>query len=154
MKDKRIILSALVVATVVAYSQGAHAALGGNADTVTSDEKALSAVRHSTTQQDGYTVVEVVSGSSAVREYLSPAGIVFGIAWNGYVNPDLTHLLGSYAGEYSAALQKAPRTHGQRHQRLVTDNLVVEKWGHMRDLRGRAYVQGLVPSGVTIDEIK
>ncbi len=52
------------------------------------------------------------------------------------------------------ARKKAARTFGRKRQQLTTDNIVVEKWGHMRNLQGRAYVPGLVPAGVSIDEIK
>ncbi len=144
----------MVLAALLASTPWAHATLGGKADTITADRKALSAVHRATTSHSGYTVEEIVFDATAVREYVSPDGIVFGIAWNGYVHPDLMQLLGTYAGEYTAAQKKAPRTHGRRRQRLATENVVVEKWGHMRNLRGRAYAPALVPSGVSIDEIK
>jgi len=35
-----------------------------------------------------------------------------------------------------------------------TDRVVVEKWGNMRNLQGRAYAPALIPPGVSIDEIK
>ena len=69
-------------------------------------------------------------------------------------NPDLTQLLGSYADEYHQALQKTPRKHGRRFNRVKTNRLVVEKWGHMRNLQGRAYVPDLIPPGVNVDDIK
>ena len=154
MKRTRVIAGCLLFATVLAMGQSAQAALGGGADTITSDRKVLQAVSRTTTSYSGYTVQEVVSTATAVREYVSPSGIVFGIAWNGNAYPDLTQLLGFFADEYSAAQQKAEHRFGHRRQRLVTDNIVVETWGHMRNLRGRAYVPGLVPLGVTIDAIQ
>ena len=131
-----------------------QAALGESVDSVAKDRKALSAARGASTVHAGYTVQEVVSDSVTVREYISPAGIVFGIAWNGYTHPDLTPLLGSYAGEYNTALRKTPRKPGRRNAQIRTDRIVVEKWGHMRNLQGRAYVKTLIPQGVSIDEIK
>jgi Protein of unknown function (DUF2844) len=154
LKQKQIISGCLVIVVALAFSQWANAALGGSADTITADRKALQAVHRATTSHNGYTVVEVVSDATAVREYVSPSGVVFGIAWNGYVHPDLAQLLGSYWGEYSAAQQKAARIFGRTRQQLATENIVVEKWGHMRNLQGRAYVPSLVPAGVRIDEIK
>jgi hypothetical protein len=130
------------------------AALGEYADTIQSDRMALSAVRGPTTEHNRYSVHEFVSGATAVREYVSSFGIVFGIAWNGLIHPDLDQLLGSYAGEYHKALQKTPRKPGQRSIRFKTDSVVVEKWGHMRNLQGRAYVPALIPSGVSVDEIR
>ncbi len=154
MKSKRGTLAGVAVVAILASAPWAQATLGGKADTIGADRKALSAVRRASTSRNGYTVEEIVFDSTAVREYVSPAGIVFGIAWNGYVHPDLTQLLGSYSAEYTAARQKAPRTHGRRRQRLATDNVVVEKWGHMRNLGGRAYAPALLPMGVSVDEIK
>jgi hypothetical protein len=66
----------------------------------------------------------------------------------------LSPLLGSYAGEYDDAVRHAQRKPGRRHVQIKTDRIVVEKWGHMRNLQGRAYAADLIPPGVNIDEIK
>ena len=129
------------------------ATLGQPADSVESDRIALSAVRGGTTMQNGYTVQEINYGGTAVREYVSSSGIVFAVAWNGIRHPDLTALLGSYTDQYRKTLQQTPRQPGVRHLSVRTDGVVVEKWGHVRDLRGRAYAPGLIPPGVTTDEI-
>jgi len=154
MRRKHKIFRGMAIVAALASAQWAHATLGGNAETIASDRKALAAVHRATMPRSGYTVEEMALDSTTVREYVSPAGIVFGIAWNGYVHPDLTQLLGSYSGEYSAALENALRTHGRRSRRLITDNIIVETWGHMRNLRGRAYAPGLVPNDVSVDEIE
>lgn len=157
MKEKAYILGAclgLMLVTVFTIVPRAGATLGGAADSVTTDRKALSAVRRTTTVGPGYTVQEITSDATTVREYVSRDGIVFAIAWNGLIHPDLTILLGSYAGEYRQATQKTPRQMGQRRREVRGNRVIVEKWGHMRNLQGRAYVPALVPSGVTIDEIK
>ena len=134
VKRRFPLLLAGVLAATLAAAQPLMAALGEPADSVARDRKALSAARGTATVHTGYTVQEVVSDSVTVREYISPAGIVFGIAWNGYTHPDLTPLLGSYAGEYDDALRKTPRKPGRRPVQVKTDRVVVEKWGHMRNL--------------------
>jgi len=131
-----------------------HATLGEPAESVMADRKAISADRSTTTVRNGYTIQEVISDSVSVREYISPSGVVFGIAWNGLTHPDLTLLLGAYTGEYQEALKQTPRKYGRRFSQVRTDRVVVEKWGHMRHLQGRAYAPALIPSGVSIDEIK
>jgi hypothetical protein len=93
------------------------------------------------------------SRSTVVREYVSPSGIVFAIAWNGS-QPDLSQLLGSYEKQYRQALKDTPRQPGVRRLRVKAPEVVVETWGHMRNLRGRAYAPALIPSGVTLDEIQ
>jgi hypothetical protein len=114
----------------------------------------LSAVHHATTAGNGFTVQEIVSDACAVREYISSAGVVFGIAWNGLSHPDLTLLLGSYTDEYKQTLQQTRRLPGRRAFQVKTNRLVVEKWGHMRNLQGRAYVPSLIPPGVSVHEIR
>lgn len=135
-------------------AQRVQATLGESADSVESDRYALSAVRHSASTHDRYTIQEIGSDSVAVREYISPSGIVFGISWNGLIHPDLTQLLGSYKDEYQKALQQSPRKPGRKPLQVKSQGVVVEKWGHMRNLRGRAYAPALIPPGVNVDEIK
>ena len=144
----------LAVLFLAAAAGPVQAALGESVDSVASDQTALAAKRVSKTVRNGYTVQELRSDSVTLREYVAPTGIIFAIAWNGLIHPDLTSLLGSYAGEYRTALQHALRQHGSRHRKVETDQIVVEKWGQMRNLQGRAYVPALIPSGVSIDEIK
>jgi hypothetical protein len=139
----------------LAMAEQAQAGLGESADSVASDREALSAVQRATTAHNGYTVHEFASDATVVREYVSPSGIVFGIAWNGLTYPDLAPLLGSYASEYQAALRQTPRRPGlRRYQAVKTDRIVVQKWGNTRNRQGRAYAPALIPRGVSIDEIK
>jgi hypothetical protein len=135
-------------------AQYAHATLGESVDSVDSDRAILAAVRGATTAHNDYTVHEIKTESTVLREYVSPSGIIFAIAWNGLVHPDLTELLGSYAGEYQEALRHTPRKQGRRQHQVKTNRVVVEKWGHIRDLKGRAYAPDLIPPGVSIDAIK
>jgi len=144
----------LLTAMFVRVGQS-EAALGGPADSVEADSKVLAAVRHSVAAHKGYTIQEISSEVVTVREYVSSSGIVFGIAWNGLIHPDLTQLLGLYAGQYQEALKRAQRTPGQRRLKVKTSGgVVVEKWGHMRNLQGRAYLSALMPAGVSVNEIR
>lgn len=149
-----VVLGLGVLSGMFAATERVHATLGESVDSVESDRMVLSAVRHPMTVRNGYTVQEIVSPSTVVREYVSPSGIVFGIAWNGLVHPDLTHLLGSYASEYQEALRQTSHKPGQRRLQVKAKRIVVEKWGHMRNLRGRAYAPDLIPPQVSLDEIR
>ena len=100
------------------------------------------------------SIHEFQSETITVREYVSPSGVVFGIAWNGLTHPDLIPLLGSYASEHQKAASHIKRQPGHKYVKVESDNVVVEKWGHMRNLQGRAYAPALIPQGVTTDEIK
>jgi len=152
-------LSALLIGLglAAAYLTSAgpvEATLGEVEDSVLLDQTALVAKRVSKTVRNDYTVQELRSDSVTVREYIAPTGVVFAIAWNGLIHPVLTPLLGTYADEYETAMRHASREPGRRNRQVETNRVVVEKWGHMRNLQGRAYVPALIPSGVSIDEIK
>jgi hypothetical protein len=132
----------------------ALASLGEPETSVVADGVALSAVVRATSSRGDVTVHELRSNSAVIREYVSTAGVVFAVAWYGIAHPDLRPLLGSYAGEYEEARRRAPRNPGRRSRRVAADHVVVETWGHMRNLRGRAFVPVLVPAGVRVDEIE
>jgi hypothetical protein len=149
-----LFISMVLSAVLAVLPHRGQAALGEFVDSVESDRKAFSAARGAITAHNEYTVHQVDSDSTIVREYVSASGLVFAVAWNGLVHPDLMQLLGSYAGEYERGLERTPREPGRRRLQVKTNQVVVEEWGHMRNLQGRAYVPSLVPSGVSVDEIK
>ncbi|MGH9412116.1 MAG: DUF2844 domain-containing protein [Terriglobales bacterium] len=79
-----------------------------------------------------------------LRAYATASGTVFGLAWQGITPPDLKSLLGSNYEAY----RKAAASH-VRHRGPLTihvGNLVVQLSGHMRDLRGRAYLINAIPA--------
>lgn len=99
----------------------------------------------------GYSVNDIVMVSGTViREYISPASIVFGVGWNGPTMPDLQRVLGSSAGEVTAA---ANTPNSGRTLNITTGTLVLHSGGHMRFFRGNAYIPLLVPVGVSPDNI-
>jgi hypothetical protein len=150
----RVLLCLVVSVAVLVTSRSTLAALGGPADSVESDRRALHALRGGTTVNDSYSVQEMDYDGTALREYVSSDGIVFAITWNGIRHPDLTTLLGSYVKSYNEALQKTPFQPGARRLSLKADGVVVEKWGRVRSLHGRAYAPDLIPPGVALDEIR
>ena len=155
---KRIIDALLIgfvlMLVVTTFPQQAKATLGESVNSVTANKKSLSAVRSTQKTESKYTVYESQYDTITIREYASPSGIVFGIVWIGLTHPDLTPLLGSYASEHKKALSQAKRQHGSKHVKVKSENVVVEKWGHMRKMQGRAYAPDLMPEGVSIDGIK
>jgi hypothetical protein len=156
MKTRK--LSGLLICLGLSFAfllvQQAYATLGESVDSIETNMKTLSAARSSTITSSKYSVHVFQTETITVREYVSPSGIVFGIAWNGLTYPDLTPLLGSYASEHQKAASHIKRQPGHKYVKVESDNVVVEKWGHMRNLQGRAYAPALIPQGVTTDEIK
>jgi hypothetical protein len=155
MKSSFSILICLgLFAASLLCSSAAYATLGEKAASVETDRKALSAVKRNLTAHDNYQVQEMVSDANTIREFLTPDGVVFAVAWNGLTHPDLSTVLGTYNAKYRQAKKLHPRRHGRRSVQVKGDDVVVETSGHMRDLRGKAYVPSLVPEGVNIDEIR
>jgi hypothetical protein len=149
-----LLLGCLLLLAICFLPLQIQATLGESVNSVTTNKKSLSAVRSATTKSSKYTVYESQYDTITIREYASSSGIVFGIVWIGLTHPDLTPLLGSYASEHKKALNQVKRQPGSKHVKVKTENVVVEKWGHMRKLQGRAYAPDLMPEGVSIDEIK
>jgi Protein of unknown function (DUF2844) len=128
------------------------AVLGEYENSVATDQQHMHAQLRETARQ-GYSVKQLRSADGrTVSEYVSPSGMVFGVAWQGPTLPDLRQLLGSYFGQ----LQQASQSRRQHHGPLVvrTKDFVLESGGHMRSFHGRAYAPGLLPSGLSAEVIR
>jgi hypothetical protein len=138
--------------TALAFPTTSLAALGGDESSVAGDRAHMKAsVR--VTRTPSYAVHEMQSpAGTAVREYVSPAGIVFAVAWKGPFLPDLRQLLGVYFDQFSRAAKAPHRGHGPL---LISEpGLVVQLAGHMRDFVGRAYLPEKLPDGVRAESIR
>jgi hypothetical protein len=131
----------------------AWAALGGNAASVQADAVHMNGTRHSIAGAR-YTVEEIHTASGqTVREFISPGGSVFGVAWEGPTTPDLQQLLGSYFEQFRQSSEQRPNQ--PRGPMLIeTPSLVVQQSGHLRAFRGRAYLPAVLPSGMQSSEIQ
>jgi hypothetical protein len=146
------------LALLLAMALPASASLGGNVSTVESDRAQMNA-RIQVTQHDAYAVHELeMPGGTVIDEYVSPGGTVFAVSWHGQFPPPMQQILGSLFQKYTAALQAQsnatqPRIYGHRPLNIQEEGLVVETNGHMRAHAGRAYIPGMLPEGVTVDQI-
>jgi hypothetical protein len=142
-------------AWVLATALAAHGALGGDIASVQTDQVHMhGSMRMSTAT--GYTVQEIQgSNGIVVREYVSQAGKVFGVAWQGPWPPDLRQLLGSYFGQYEQAVKAQRAEHIGRRPLLINEpGLVVGMGGHPRSFFGHAYVPEMLPAGVHAEDIQ
>jgi len=99
-----------------------------------------------------YSVHELQTPSgTVVREYVSPAGIVFGIAWQGPSMPDLRQVLGAYFDRY---VEAAAKRSARGPVAIEQPGLVMQSGGHMRAFIGRAYIPEALPPGVAADAIR
>jgi hypothetical protein len=167
MLGSRSLRMILVLGALLSSFPGlAIATLGESAQSIAADQRILGGQVQTLGQQqfeaeerqqpsspDSYTVEQISTPAGVtVNEYVSASGTVFAVSWRGPRLPDLSQLLGPYFTEYQTA---AAAPHRQtRHLVLKTQEMVVETGGHMRDLRGRAYIPSLLPPNVSPEEIR
>ena len=131
------------------------AALGENEASVQNDQVRMQANRRSI-HSGNYNVHELRAPTGiVVREYVSSAGTVFGVAWEGPWPPDLQQILGSYFQQYQKAMQEQQGDRpGRRPIQVETSGLVVHLAGHPRSFAGHAYVPNMLPQGTSAGEIR
>lgn len=155
---------ALAGALVVALSAPAFAVLGDNAASVLDDQARMKGTLHSV-DHGAYVLHEItVSSGARVREYVSPAGLVFGVAWEGQFPANLQNLLGPYyqqaqqaeSQKRAAEEQAEPRVPRRRGAPSVieTPGLVFVQAGHPRSFHGVAYIPQLIPQGTPAGDIR
>jgi hypothetical protein len=131
------------------------AALGGDITSMQADKAKMQATLQTTTAFS-YTLHELKGATGVtVKEYLSPAGKIFGVTWQGPFPPDLQQILGPYYAQYTQAVAAQRAQHRGRAPITIEEaGLVLQISGHPRSFRGRAYVPGLLPQGVAAEEIQ
>lgn len=142
-----------LVAVAILSHDYAQASLGKEEASVEADSRSFHGVRKMSSKE-GYRVHEITTNSQSIREYVTTDGVVFCVAWNGMTQPDLTQLFGSFYQEYRDAEAKTPRPAGRRPLTIKSDNVVVSRGGHMRDVRGKACIPNLTPSNIDQKDIQ
>ncbi|HEY6308011.1 MAG TPA: DUF2844 domain-containing protein [Candidatus Angelobacter sp.] len=137
---------------LLAFALPAVAELGGNVSSIQADQEHMKGTRRVTTNA-AYSVHEIQAATgTTVREFVSPSGTVFAVAWQGPATPDLQQLLGAYFGQFTQAIQT--KRAGRGPVSVRQEGLVVEAGGHMRSFSGRAYLPQMMPQGVSSEAIK
>ena len=137
------------------FSTFGWCALGDTVSSVEADRvKMKGAVQ--VQQVNGIAVHEISDAhGTQVREFVSPSGSIFAVAWQGQFIPDLQQVLGKYFDQYSEAVRAQKASYvGRRPLNIQLPGLVVQMTGHMRAYSGRAYVPAMVPAGVAPDSIR
>lgn len=143
----------LVLPAFFAIALPGFAALGGAEETVAADQAVFRATRAAVSEQGTYRLHEMSRGDgTVVREYVNSAGKVFGVSWRGPVIPDLSQLLGSSFAEFQNSVHSRQRN--RRAAIVHNSDLVVESTGRMRAFYGRAYLNSMLPSGVTQETVQ
>jgi len=132
------------------------ASLGGDQTSVQSDRARMLGAMRQIVQREGFALHEWQSGNGiVVREFLSPGGTVFGIAWQGPVHPDMRQLLGPHFERYQQEAERLLRSR-RGHGPLTVDlgDLVVQSSGHERAFRGHAVLTRMLPQGVQAEVVR
>lgn len=132
----------------------AKAALGGDVTSMNADRAHMKGSLD--VRQSGlFTVHEIKAANrTMVREYISPAGVVFAVGWQSQFIPDMQQLLGAYFEQYSQGVKQLKASYvGRRPLDLQLSGLVVQMSGHMRAYSGRAYIPEQVPQGVKVEDL-
>jgi len=138
-----------VIFGVAVLALPAWGALGQSSDSVKADRERLGGELRSQ-EFTGYTVHEISQpGGHVVREYVSRAGVVFGVAWDGPTMPNLSQLLGTYFEQFQKAMSNSETPHRRGPVYVQAGPLVVASGGHMRSFHGRAYLITMIPAGMT-----
>ena len=129
----------------------ARASLGDPEATAGSDAAQLHGSMKST-ERTNYRVHEIqLPSGTALREFSTPGGTVFAVAWRGPAIPNLQQALGRYFDTFTAA---ASAPHGGHHQlQIQQENFVMQSSGHMRAFSGRAYLPQALPAGISLEDL-
>lgn len=149
-------LAATAVSLALAAAMPVRAELGAAPTWPAVPQGAPGASRLSTGSAP-YSVIETTLDSgTVVREYVTPAGTVFGLAWSGPRMPPLDTLLGAYFPTYMQALSAQRAAHGGAPGPAIVRQagLVVQSGGHMGAFTGRAYLPDALPIGASIGDIR
>jgi hypothetical protein len=150
----RGILIAGVALLTLAVAPPARAALGGDVSTIQADQVHMQGTRRMI-PAESYTVHEIQAATGTLREYISPQGIVFAVAWHGPWLPDMRQIMGSYFEQYSQAAESHHSARlGRRPVMVEQPGLVIQSGGHLRSFAGKAYIPDMLPAGVRAEDIQ
>jgi len=153
---RALALRLLAIGLLLALIAPARAAavLGGDVTSVEVDRAHMrGTVRR--VPSETYAVHEIAAPSGTiVREYISPRGTIFAVAWEGPWMPDLRQLLGTYFEPYASARATGADRLARGPVVLRAPGLVVELSGHARAFWGRAYAPEMLPARVGTDAIR
>ena len=139
------------VALLFLMAAPVYAELGGDEASIQTDQARIQAMRY-IARGNTYSVHEMrTAPGTVVREYVSPAGKVFAVSWEGPAIPDLRQILGSYFAHLETAQFNR---RGRGPMAIREPGLVLHSGGHMRAFVGQAYVPDLLPEGVGPEVIR
>lgn len=129
-----------------------HAALGGLPEQFNGEGKTVISSA-SSTASNYVTRDTLLATGTRVCEYVSSNGIVFAVAWEGPVLPDMKALLGMHFDTMVAESARSPVA-GRSPMAVSRPEVVIHSGGHMRAFEGSAWIPGELPRGFTADDVR
>ena len=147
----KVLLGASVaLGSAVIAPTTAEATLGDDATSVRANQGHLGCELRVEKVASGERHVLALSNGTVIRQYLSPAGVVYAVTWHGPRMPNLQEIFGGYA----AQLSQRDRIRGGRHNMTLDGtNFMMRATGHGHTFAGRAWVPSLVPAGVDLNAL-
>jgi hypothetical protein len=131
----------------------AWAALGQPEASIGADGQFLHGQIHQELHE-GFRVQRISDPSGTqIREYVSPGGLVFGVSWQGPFVPSMQQLLGNYFPYLQQFAKERTERRGGPSV-IQKEDFVFTSGGHMRSYRGRAFLPGLLPPGLTAEVVQ
>lgn len=141
-----------LAAAVLIYSGAGHAALGSAPARF--EPGATTAASSVASAATPYTRLDTtLPTGTQIREYVSLAGQVFAVSWEGPFLPDLQALLGIHFETMVAESVRTPRA-GNSQLAVNRPDVVILSGGHMRAFEGRAWLPAKLPPGLTPSDIR
>ena len=150
-----MVLVKTALAAAVMLPIASYAALGGSPGAgATSPSLLRSAAAIATpTVAAPYTVRESRDADGVrVREYVLPSNVVFAVAWQGPVRPDMNVLLGNYFQRAASSGTAHPRGTGPLIDR--SSDFQIESVGRAGNFFGKALLPRLLPAHVRAEDIQ
>jgi hypothetical protein len=148
--------TALALSLALLSARPAQAVLGEAASSVQADQLRLAAQRRTSRTLDAEVQVLTLPDGSSIRQYLTPAGLVYAVAWNTRSKPRLDQLLGAHFAAYAQGGRLAMSQRAGVHHHAVVEqgDLVVESSAHLNAHVGRAWLRSLLPTATARDAIR
>lgn len=139
----------VVAASAALVASSSWAALGGNVDSVQSDQQVFGASGTSQPISGATLHTQTLPNGTVVRQYVDPTGTVFAVGWDGPVQPDFQRLLGTHFSTYQDAQRQQ-----RRGVQWRSNALVLESGGMMRAFVGRAYLPDKLPASLSPQDLR
>ncbi|WP_025601207.1 DUF2844 domain-containing protein [Burkholderia sp. WSM2230] len=149
----KLLKAALAVALMLPLAS--HAALGGAPSAGAASQAWLrsAAAVAAPIASASYRVHEARDADGVtIREYALPSNVVFAVAWQGPVRPDMNALLGNYFHRAASAGAGKARGTGPFIDR--SDDFQIESVGRPGHFFGKAILPRLLPANVRAEDIR